>query len=79
MARFLVYREDLVGSLEAPDLSYAYGEAFRQHGQRVTRVVRELQPGRSGLALVADDARVDRQRADCAREKETRGIEAPVE
>lgn len=36
--RYLVYREELVGSVEAPNWTEASGRAFKDYGDHVTRV-----------------------------------------
>jgi len=56
--RYLVYREQLVGSVEAYNWSQASGSAFFQFGDRVIRV--------SPAAGAPSEERVDRERAATA-------------
>jgi len=53
--RYLVYREQLVGSVEAASWGIASANAFRQFGERVIRV--------SPAAGAPSEDRVDRERA----------------
>jgi len=59
--RYLVYREELVGTVEAPSWGQASFHAVRQFGGRVTRV--------QVAAGVESDERTDRDRAQMSRRK----------
>lgn len=60
--KYLVYREELVGSVEAPSWGQALFRAIKEYGDRVVRV--------SPAAGVPSDDRVDRERAALLRYKE---------
>ena len=59
--RYLVYREDLVGSVEAASWGIASANAFRQFGERVIRV--------SPAAGAPSEDRIDREREMMAARK----------